>query len=160
VRKKKNMSQKLILCSFWALLLCIDSVTFSAQGCAPPESPCFSIHVRLNGKPLDGPRVITLLTDHSEIMAHQEGGCFKVPSNLLAEKKIDVFFTVPGNKVHLFSIATGFFAGPWDINLEDKEFGSDVVLPKNAHPSEACEVVFHVGEPERGLLQTGCRSPE
>ena len=94
-----------------------------------------------------------------ENTANLEGACFKVPPALLAEKAVDIFFTVPGNKVHLSAIPTGFFAGSWGVDLEDKKFGRDVVLPRHARTREACAVVFHVGEPETALSQTGCRTP-
>ena len=81
-----------------------------------------------------------------------------MPPALLTEKVLDISFTVPGNRVHLTGIATGFFTGPWDIDLADKKFGSEVSLPKHARAKEACAVVFHVGEPETGLVQTGCRT--
>jgi hypothetical protein len=115
--------------------------------------------MRLNGTPVDGPQEITLKTKQRESTASLEAGCFKVPPALLTEKALDVSFTVPGNKVYLSGIATGFFAGPWDIDLADKKFGSEVSLPKHARAREACAVVFNVGEPERRLVQTGCRAP-
>ncbi len=132
---------------------------WSAQSATAQESKCVSIHVRVNGKAVDGPQVITLKTKQNESTASLDGGCFKVPSALLTEKALDVSFTVPGNKVHLAGIATGFFAGPWDIDLADQKFGSEVSLPKHARAREACAVVFHVGEPETALVQTGCRTP-
>ena len=131
----------------------------SAQGATPQESHCFSIHVRLNGKPVDGPKAITLKTKQSESTASLEGGCFSVPLDLLKEKALDVSLQVPGNKVYLSAIATGFFAGPWDIDLADKRFGREVSLPQHARTKEACAVVFHVGEPETAVVQTGCRKP-
>ena len=88
-----------------------------------------------------------------------EGGCFKVPPALLEEKAVDVFFTVPGNKIYLVAISPSFFTSSWDIDLEDKKFDRDVGLPKNARIREACAVVFHGGEPENALVQTGCRMP-
>lgn len=146
-------SRKSMLCCF-ALLLCFNAATLLAQSAAPQ---CFSIHVRLNGKPLDGPRVIALRTEQTESTASLEEGCFKVPPASLTEKALDVFFTVGRNKIYLARIATGFFVGPWDIDLADKKFGSEVSLPKHARAREACAVVFHVGEPERALTQTNCR---
>lgn len=152
-----STSQRSILCNF-ALLLCLNAV-LSAQSATPQEPPCFSIHVRLNGKPVDDPRTITYKTKNDEQTVHLEGACFKVPAALLKEKTIDVFFTVPGNKIYLSSIQVGFFAGPWDVDLADKRFGSNVVLPKRARTKEACAVVFHVGEPETVLAMAPCRSP-
>jgi hypothetical protein len=114
--------------------------------------------VRLNGVPVDGPQVITLKTNQSESTASLEGGCFKVPPALLTEKVLDISFTVPGNRVHLTGIAAGFLTGPWAIDLADKKFGSEVSLPKHARVKEACAVVFHLDEPETGLVQTGCRT--
>ncbi len=148
-----------ILCSLWALLLCMAVGAWSGQSAPAQESKCFSIHVRLNGKPVDGPQVITLKTKQNENTASLEEGCFKVPPALLTENALDISFAVPGNRVYLSGIATGFFAGPWDIDLADKKFGSEVSLPKHAHAREACAVVFHVGEPETALVQTGCRRP-
>ena len=154
-----STSRRSILCSHWELLLCTAVGAWSAQSATAQESKCFSIHVRVNGKAVDGPRVITLKTKQNESTASLDGGCFKVPSTLLTEKALDVSFTVPGNKIYLSVIATGFFAGPWDVDLEDKKFGSEVSLPKHARTREACAVVFHVGEPETALVQTGCRTP-
>jgi hypothetical protein len=147
------------VCSLSALLLCVVALSLLAQSTMPQAPHCLSIHVRLNGKPVDGPQVITLTTKQNENTASLEGGCFRVPPALLTEKVLDVSFTIPGNKIHLSSIATGFFAGPWNLNLEDKKFGKEVGLPKHARAREACAVVFHVGEPERELVQTGCRTP-
>lgn len=152
-------TQRSMTCNLWALLLCMAVTGLSAQSATAQEPQCFSIHVRLNGKPVDGPQVITLKTKQNESTASREGGCFKVPPALLTEKALDVSFTVPGNRVYLSAVATGFFAGPWDVDLADKKFGSEVSLPKHARTKEACAVVFHVGEPETAILQTGCRKP-
>jgi hypothetical protein len=149
-----------ILWSLWPLLLWTDAVILSAQNQTPEQFKCFTIHVRLNGKPVDGPQVISLRTKQNESTASLEGGCFTVPPALLVEKSLDVIFTVPGNKIYLTAIATGFFAGPWDIDLEDKKVGRFAGLPKHARASQGCAVVFHVGEPETGLLQTSCRTPD
>lgn len=82
-----------------------------------------------------------------------------MPAALLSEKALDVFFTVPGNKIYLAGISAGFFADSWDVELEDKKFDQNVGLPKHARIKEAYAVVFHGGEPENGLSQTGCRTP-
>ena len=121
--------------------------------------PCFSIHVRLNGDVVEDPLRVTFKTKNAERSTAQEGGCFRVPPDVLNEQAVDVLFTVPGNKVHISAVAPGFFAGPWDVELEDKRFGKDLVLPKHAQVKDACRVVFHVGEPERAITQTSCRTP-
>lgn len=151
------MTRRLILHKLWPLLLYTSAVMFSAQTTTAQESKCFNIHIRLNAKPIEGPRVLTLGAKGKESTASLEEGCFKVPPALLTSKALDVSFTIPGNKIHLSGIAAGFFAGSWDINLADKKFGSEVSLPKHARVKEACAVVFHVGEPEVALVQTGCR---
>jgi hypothetical protein len=102
---------------------------------------------------------VTFKTKTTEKAVSLEGRCFRVPPGVLNEKSVDVLFQVARNKIHLSSILAGFFAGPWDIDLEDKRFGRDVVLPKNARTREVCAVIFHVGEPETGIMQTGCRTP-
>jgi hypothetical protein len=122
-------------------------------------TPCFSIHVRVDGKPVEGPQSIILKTNDAERLAISEAGCLRVPVDLLSQQAVDVIFTVPGNKVHLSAIAPRFFAGPWDVELEDKRFGSEVVLPQRARGNEICAVVFHVGEPETAVTQTSCRTP-
>ena len=145
--------------SLWsaAFLLCTNAANLYAQ--AQSESPCFAIHVRLNGKPVVGPQALTFKTKEMEKKSvSAEGGCFKVPPAVLHEKAVDVLFTVPGNKVYLSSILSGFFAGEWDIDLADRRFPRDVVLPKHARTREACAVVFHVGEPETARTLTGCRT--
>ncbi len=88
-----------IICSL-ALLLCLDATKLLAQSATSQGTQCFSIHVRLNGKPVDGPQVITLKTKQNESTASLEGGCFRVLPDLLREKTVAVFFTVPGNKIH------------------------------------------------------------
>ena len=123
------------------------------------QAQCFSIHVRLNGKPVEGPRVITLRTKQTESTVSLDGGCFIVPPAMLTEKAIDVVFTLPGNKIDLSGIRPFFFANSWDVDLADKRFGKEVSLPKHARVREVCAVVFHVGDPEVAMTQTGCRSP-
>lgn len=149
----------LVCCSFWGLLLGIDAAKLSAQNATAQEPKCFSLHVRLNGRPIESPQTITLKSKQNESRASLEKGCFSVPPDMLREKALDVSFEVPGSKVDLSTIATGFFAGPWDIDLQDKKFGKEVSLPKHARAKNACAVVFHVGEPERAVVQTGCRTP-
>lgn len=144
----------------FALLLCFNSTRLLAQSNAPQESPCFGIHVSLNGKSVDGPQVITLKTKQNENMVSLEQGCFKVPTAMANEKKIAVSFTLPGNKIDIGAVATGFFTGVWEVELEDKKFSKDTPLPKHSRAREACAIVFHMGdEPERGLSVVPCRSP-
>ena len=76
----------------------------------------------------------------------------------LTEKAVDVFFTVPGNKIYLVAISPSFFTSPWDIDLAGKKFDRDVSLPKHTRVREACAVVFHGGEPEIAISQTQCRT--
>jgi hypothetical protein len=151
-----NSTQRLITCSF-VLLLCITPAMLYGQTAAAER--CFSIHVRLNGKRVDGPRTVTFKTREREEKVSLEGGCFTVPRDLLQEKTLDVFFAIPGNKVYLGSIATGFYAGPWDVDLADKRFTGDVHLPKHTRAKDACAIVFHVGEPEIQAAMSPCRSP-
>jgi hypothetical protein len=162
-REPKGLQQAVTSSRKWgffgfALLLCLNGVLLS-QSVTPKEPQCFSIHVRLNGKPVDDPQAVTLKTKQGESTVSLEQGCFKVPPVLLTEKTLGVSFTLPGNKIYIPVIATGFFSGPWDIELEDKKF-DEGVLPKHARAREACVVVFHTGdEPERGLSVMPCRTP-
>jgi len=154
-----TLRQNSVICSL-ALLLCSSAVGLHAQATASNVGgKCFAIHVRLNGKTVEAPQTITLKSKEHETQLSLEGACFNVPSSVLKEKSVDIFFTVPGNKVYLSAIPTGFFAGSWDIDLADKKFDREVVLPKHTRIREACAVVFHGGEPENALTQTGCRSP-
>src|SRR4051812_21286947 len=93
-----------ILSSLWVLLLCMAIGAWSARSATAQESKCFSLHVRLNGKAVDGPQVITLKTEQNESTASLEEGCFKVPSALLTAKAVDVSFTVAGNKISLTGV--------------------------------------------------------
>jgi len=155
-----STSRKWTLRSVWVLLLCTDAAMLSGQGVAQGHE-CFSIHVRLNGAPVDGPQVITLKTKQSESTASLEEGCFRVPPTMLEEKAIGVSFTLPRNKIDLGGVATGFFTGVWDIELEDKKFGNDTPLPKHFRAKDACAIVFHMGdEPERGLSVVPCRTAQ
>jgi hypothetical protein len=73
------------------LLFCVDAAKLPAQGTTRQERQCFSIHVHLNGKPVEGPQAITLSTMQGENTANLEGACFKVLPALLAEKAVDIF---------------------------------------------------------------------
>src|SRR5580700_9893924 len=85
--------QKSVVCSA-ALLLCASATNLHAQAASGNGvSPCFVIHVRLNGKAVTGPQVITFKTKDHEEAVPLEGGCFKAQSILQGEKAIDVFFT-------------------------------------------------------------------
>jgi hypothetical protein len=147
-----------VLCAL-SVLLCGNTAIFGAQETATPEPGCFRIRVSLNGNLIDGPDVFTLRTKQSDSVVAKEQGCFRVPRAVLSEKALDVFFRVPGNKIYLSAIAIGFFTDSWDIDLDDKKFNRKSGLPKHASSKDACRVVFHGGEPERGLLQTPCRTP-
>jgi hypothetical protein len=143
-----------------ALLLCASAANLHAQAEGKKGgASCFAVHVRLNGKVVDGPQTVTFKTKENEATARLEGGCFRVPPAVLNDKDVDVLFTVPRNKVYLSMIPTRFLAGSWDIDLEDERFGTDVVLPKHARTKETCVVVFRVGEPETVRALTGCRMP-
>lgn len=123
-------------------------------------SNCFVIRIQLNGELIDGPQAITLRNSSTESKLSLENGCFHLPQSLLAEKTLDIYFTVPKNKVYLQRIAAGFFAGTWDIELEDKKFPKDVSYPKHARVKGLCAAIFHKGdEPEREISQTSCRTP-
>ncbi len=157
--KTRGACHKSMICGV-ALLLCTSAANLHGQATSGNgETSCFAIHVRLNGKLVDGPQTVTFKTKTTEKAVSLEGGCFRVPPDVLNEKSVDVLFQVARNKIYLSSILAGFFAGPWDIDLEDKRFGRDVVLPKNARTREVCAVIFHVGEPETSLMKTGCRTP-
>ena len=146
--------------------LCIRLLTFTvltgsllAQRKSSPEPGCFTIQVRLNGGIVNGPKTITLKGKGFETTLFSDTHCFKVPEALLQEHAIDIAFKLPRNRIYLSAIPAGFFAGAWDVYLEDKKFGKEVVVPKHARVKEACAVIFHNSEPERALLQTGCRKP-
>jgi hypothetical protein len=120
---------------------------------------CFAIHVRLNGKAVDGPQAVTLKTAESESAVSLEAGCFRLPAAVFGQQKVDVVFTVPGSRIYLPGVSAGFLAGPWDVELEDQRFGSEVALPKHTRPKEACAVIFHVGDPEISETVSRCRTP-
>ncbi len=154
-----STSRRPIVYSLWVVLLWTNAAMLAAQSTNIPEAKCFRIRVSLNGTLIDGPDVITLRAKQNDSAVSAERGCFRVPSALFAEKALDVFFTVPGNKIYLSAIATGFFADSWDIDLEDKKFNRRSGLPKHARSKQACQVVFHGSEPENELLQAPCRTP-
>jgi hypothetical protein len=146
--------------AYVALLLFATATQLFAQA-KPDQRQCFSIHVRLNGKSVEGPQTVTFKTRENEITISREGSCFTVPAVLLKEKSVDVSFRLSNDKVYLPDVATGFFAGPWDVYLEDKKFDKDLAfaLPKHARTKETCVVQFHVGEPESQAAAVPCRSP-
>jgi hypothetical protein len=151
---------RMSLILFWVIVSSVSGMNlWSQESSKSTSNPCFTLRVRLNGKPLDEPRVVTLKAEHMETTLSLQGGCFVLPPALVKEKTLDVIFTVLNNRIYLSDISAGFFGYPWDVDLADKRFDSDVVLPKHARTKEACVVVFHAGEPETQLSQTGCRTP-
>ena len=141
-----------------AVLLCCASAKALPAETAHVGS-CFSVHVRLNGKSVAGPQVLTFKTKGTENAVTIEAGCFTVPATIANEKEVDVLFTVPGNRVYLSSINVGFLVGYWDVDLEDKHFNRDVILPAHARTKNICAVAFHAGEPETAITQSPCRTP-
>ena len=146
--------------SGFVVLFCLSTANLHAQAVRQvAQVPCFAVHVRLNGKLVDVPQIITFRNKETETQVALDGGCFNIPAALFKEKSIDVFFEVSGNKVYLSTIPSGFLAGPWDVELADKRFGREVILPKHVRAREACAVTFHVGEPETMVTVTPCRTP-
>lgn len=155
---KRIRSCRCILFCSWVLLPSVAVAEQPPHNTPVQQQPCFSIRMHLNGKLVEGPQLIQLSTKGTESAVPLEQGCFKVPSALLAKEALDISFIVPGNRIRLYTIAVGFFAGAWDIDLADKKFGGEVSLPKHSHARNTCAVVFHVGDPETQLVQTGCRT--
>ena len=155
-----TLCRKLQNVSFLVLLSCANAAPINEQTATQDgNAVCLTIHVRLNGKLVAGPQVITLKSRNEENRIPLQGGCFNVPPAFLKEKTMDVSFALPRDKVYLSAIATGFVKGPWDVDLADRGFRPDVVLPKSARARETCVVAFHVGEPETIQAFTGCRTP-
>jgi len=142
-----------MLCFAAAVCIFASSVKLGAQ------NACFAVHVRLNGHQVTGPQMLTFKSKDWEKAAPAEGDCIRVPPSVLELKSVDVSFVVSGNSLSLSAIPTALLTGPWDIDLADRHFGRDVVLPKHAHAKNVCAVVFHVGEPETAATFTGCRTP-
>jgi hypothetical protein len=156
-RRTIEISQ-LAICSL-LLSLCLLPATLSAQGAAPKTPHCFAINVHLNGQSIDGPQAITLKTRKVENTLSLDQKCFPVPDAIIESELVEVSFTLPGNKIHMSDIPTDFFSGMWDVDLADKKFGKDVVIPKHANPNEVCAVVFHAGDQMQSLSQAQCRTP-
>lgn len=155
-----STSRKSMIYCLWMLLICGNVVASSAQSATSKEVHCFSIRMHLNGQPLEGPKTVTFRTRQGDSIVSLDGGaCFKVPSALLMEKKLDIFFTIPGSNIYLNAMAIDFFENIWDIDLQDKKFSRDVHLPRHARAINSCHIVFHGGEPEIAMLATGCRTP-
>jgi hypothetical protein len=140
------------------LLLCANIGNAQETGKNRVSESCFTIHVRINGKSVEGPQTVTLKVRQAETPVSMDKGCFRIPPALISEKTLDVVFTISRNRIELSGIPTGFFTGPWDLDLADRKFDGDVSLPKHARAKEACAVVFHVGEPETAISQTKCRT--
>jgi hypothetical protein len=149
-----------MICYLWVLLICGNVDVSSAQSTTSNEAHCFSIRIHLNGQPLEGPKTVTFRTRQGDsTVSLDRGTCFKVPSDLLMEEKLDIFFTVPGSNIYLNAMALDFFENIWDIDLQDKKFSRDVHLPRHARAINSCNIVFHGGEPEIVMSVNGCRMP-
>jgi len=134
------------------------------MGCAQTvgavgERSCFTIRVRLNGKAITAPQVLTVRVRGKETVVRLQGECFSVPDALFNEPSVDVSFILSREQIYISAIPPQFLRGPWDVELEDRRFGKDVVLPNHARAKDACAVVFHIGEPERIQVISPCRIP-
>jgi hypothetical protein len=130
-----------------------------AEGPTAQQPRCFAISVRLNGQPIDGPQSVTLKTRKAESNVALDNKCFSLPSAMAESELIDVSFTLPGNQIHMSDVPTDFLHGSWDVDLADKKFGKDVIVPKHASASEVCAVVFLGEVPPQSLAQAQCRTP-
>jgi hypothetical protein len=134
-------------------------VLVAASTCSRADA-CFAVKVTLNGKAVAGPEAVTFATKEWKKTVAVAGGCIAVPADVKEAKSVDVVFSVAKSRVNVSSIATGFFGGPWDVELEDESFGKDVKLRKGVRAKDACVVTLHVGEPETVVMVAPCRTPE
>lgn len=151
-----SLPKAIASCALIALLFLPVSVFAQAT---VAKHGCFAIHVRINGKSIEDPRLVTLRTEEKEVTISREGGCFDLPADLLRHEKVAVSFTLPKDRIELPAVAAGFFYDAWDVDLADNKFSDDVTLPKHAQARKACAVVFHGGDPENALTVTPCRFP-
>lgn len=147
---------QLVLCG---LVLYVLPAKLSAQGVAAKGPHCFAINVHLNGQAIEGPQSVTLKTSKVENTVSLGQNCFQVPAAIVESELLEVSFTLPGNKVHMSDIPTDFLTGLWDVELADKKFAKDVVVPKHANASEVCAIIFHGGDQTQSLAQPQCRTP-
>lgn len=157
-----GLLKKSVGCCFALALLCACASMLSAQDASSAKTGCFLIRVQLNGKPLGSPPDIVVKTKTGESTIRLEDGCFPIPPDKLKDiPAADVQFNISDNQVTLGDVAAPLFAGPWDVELEDKRSGGGAFssLPKDAKVQEACAVTFHVGEPEILETQPHCRKP-
>jgi len=146
---------RLIGCFCLAVLF----TTLSAQAATGTDPGCLAINVRLNGQAIAGPQSVTLKTSKVENTVQLDQKCFKVPDAVMQSELIEVSFTVPGSKIHMSDVPVDFLSGMWDVDLADKKFGKEVVVPKHANVGEVCALVVHNGNSDQGFAQPQCRTP-
>lgn len=151
--------QFLVTCGLLFLSLCVPPLTHAAEGPTAQTAHCFSIKVRLNGQPIEGPTAITLKSRNAEDTVSLAGNCFQVPAAIAQSELVEVSFTVPGNKLHMADIPSDFFIGTWEVELADKKFSKDIAVPKRANASEVCALIVRDGDQTQSLAQPQCRAP-
>jgi hypothetical protein len=121
------------------------------------QNQCFSVHVHLDGRLLDGPSSVTLYGKGIQKTIEKSQGCFHVPAELLLQDFLDISFTVEKNALYLPRISTFRLRTLLDVEIEDKKFTNQYLIPKHSPTREACFVAFEEGEPGVVSMFTHCR---
>lgn len=157
--KYRTLSLRLRAIKFGISCVGILSIGLSAQAATATDPPCFSINVRLNGQPIEGPQSVTLKTHKAEDTVSIDKSCFRVPDPVTQSELVEVSFTVPGSSIHMSDVPSDFLNGSWTLELADKKFPKDIAVPKHANASEICALVVHAGNSDQSFAQPQCRTP-
>jgi hypothetical protein len=129
----------------------------NAQATTPHNEKCFDVRVKLNGRILDGPSHITLLGKEARIEIERSQGCFHVPSDLLKQETLDLTFIIGKDELYMTGIQTFRLETLLDVEIEDKKFYHESLIPKGAQTKQVCYVVYKEGEPEIASIFSRCR---
>jgi hypothetical protein len=118
------------------------------------------LEVRLNGKKISPPKVITLSLGDHPLEIPVQGGIFHVPPEFLQAKSVDFGATIKDTQILVPDIYGGKLAdGPLILVLADKHFSKEYdYADVGSDARSTCVLQFLGGEPGTVETATHCRS--
>ena len=139
-----------------------DMVRFARQQKFLNEQQVYPVEleIKLNGKPIELPREVTISNGADSAMLQTVDGMFLVPQAMRGGAAL-IFRTVVGRElIEVRGIPATALESAWKLALADNESGAELDLPKGMNVKSACSIAFNPVEGNGTSMTVGaCRKP-